>query len=358
MKRMNLDTRAWLVWVLAAAAVTMAARNPLYSILLLAVSRLVEADQGRPDGALSLRLGWPAAARLALLVLLFSGLFVALFVHSGDTVLFWIPKEIPLVGGPFTLEAFFNGAANGLLLLTLLSFFITFNRVVPADRLARLAPRAFQDLGIVLLVALTYIPETARQVQRIREAQAVRGHRIRGLRDWQPLLIPLLVGGLERAMALAEAMVARGFGATRRTAMARSGVGALAAAMCLTFGGWVVALWWSWPGWLLMALGAMLLAATIWSAGRDVAVTHYRRRPWQMRDTALVLASLAAAAALLVPNGLVDERTMTVNFLNGLHWPPFDAAAGLFLIFFAAPAVVGVIAGDPISSVVRTEGEQ
>ena len=42
-----------------------------------------------------------------------------------------------------------------------------------ADRLARLAPRAFQDLGIVLLVALTYIPETARQVaERVRHAIA------------------------------------------------------------------------------------------------------------------------------------------------------------------------------------------
>ena len=48
-------------------------------------------------------------------------------------------------------------------------------------------------------MAITYVPETARHFQRIREAQAIRGHRLRGLRDWRPIVIPLLVGGLERA---------------------------------------------------------------------------------------------------------------------------------------------------------------
>ena len=79
-----------------------------------------------------------------------------------------------------------------------------------------MAPRAFYDLGVVVLIALTYVPQTMQQWQRIREAQAIRGHRWRGVRDWQPLVIPLFIGGLERAMALAEAMVARGYGATAR----------------------------------------------------------------------------------------------------------------------------------------------
>ena len=35
---------------------------------------------------------------------------------------------------------------------------------------------------------------------RIREAQAVRGHRVQGIRDWLPIVVPLLVSGLERAM--------------------------------------------------------------------------------------------------------------------------------------------------------------
>ena len=67
--------------------------------------------------------------------------------------------------------------------------------VVPTAELAGLTPTALYELGLVLLVAITYVPETARHFQRIREAQAIRGHRLRGLRDWRPIVIPLLVGG-------------------------------------------------------------------------------------------------------------------------------------------------------------------
>lgn len=339
----DFDIRAWVVWVLAAAAVTMAARNPLYSILLLATSLVVERYYGKADGAFQLRLTGRQLLRLGLLVVLFSGAFMALFVHAGDVVLFTIPESVPLAGGIITLEAFLNGAANGLLLLTVLSFFLTFNRVVSADRLARLAPHAFQDLGIVVLVALTYVPETTRHVQRIREAQAVRGRRIRGVRDWQPLLIPLLVGGLERAMALAEAMVARGFGATRRAPASPALVGTLALAMGLTFGGWVLALWWGWPGWLLVGLGVLGMAVIVWSAGRAAPITRYRQRPWQAQDTVLAGASIFPVVALLLPWAVVGRESLTVNFLSGLDWPLFDPVAGGLLLLFATPVFAALI---------------
>ena len=346
MKSEIYDTRAWLVWVLAGAAVTMAARNPMYSVLLLLASRAVEWSNARPDSAFNLRLGRLAAIRMAALILLFSGLFGALFVHAGDTILITLPETIPLVGGAITLDAFVSGLANGLLLLTLLSFFLAFNRVVTADRLARLAPRAFQDLGVVVLVALTYVPETARHVQRIREAQAVRGHRIERLRDWRPLLIPLLVGGLERAMVLAEAMVARGFGATRRAPVSSRLLAGLALAMGLTFGGWIAALWWAMPGWLLMGGGLLLMGGVVWSAGRNVSVTHYRRRPWHLKDTVLTVASLAPVAALLLPLNLVDRQSLSINFLGGLRWPAFDPFIGFLLLLYALPAIATLF-GEP-----------
>lgn len=335
------DTRAWLIWVLAAAAVTMLARNPLYSLLLLLASRLVELACGRKDAALDLSLGQVAMVRLAVVVFIFSGLYSALFVHVGEVVLVALPEGLPLLGGPITLDSLLSGFSNGLLLLTLLSLFFAFNRVVTADRLARLAPRAFQDLGVVVLVALTYVPETARHVERIREAQAVRGHRIEGLRDWQPLLIPLLIGGLERAMALAEAMVARGFGATKRTPLSGRLLGVLALGMGLTFGGWIIALWWETPGWLLMALGIVSVIGVMWAAGRGVQATHYRRRPWRRRDSLLVAASLAPVVFLVLPVNLVAQESMSFNFLNGLKWPPFEPLVGFLLLLYALPALYG-----------------
>lgn len=339
------DTRAWLVWVCGAAAVSMIARNPLYSLLLFASSQVVDYSHALPEGAFSLNLDWRVIVRTSLLILLFSGLFSALFVHAGDTVLFAIPREIPLIGGIVTLEAFLNGAINGFVLLTLLAFFLTFNRVESADRLARLAPPAFRDLGIVMLVALTYIPETTRHVHRIREAQAVRGHRIQGVRDWQPLLIPLLVGGLERAMGLAEAMVARGFGATARTQLPGKSVVGLAVAMGLTLGGWVVALWWQWPGWLMVLAGILLVGVIIWSNGRSVRVTRYRRQPWRARDWMLVVLSVLPAVILLLPHDLIDRSSLNINFLNGLRLPAFDPLIGLLLVSYAFPSLIGAVWG-------------
>ncbi len=335
------DTRAWLIWVTAAAAVGMLAHNPLYSALLLLVSRLVEWTCGRRDAALDMPMGHKTMLRLAAAIFVFSGLYTGLFVHVGDTTLVTIPEGVPLISGPITLESLLSGFSNGLLLLVLLSFFFAFNRVVTADRLARLAPRAFQDLGIVVLVALTYVPETARHVRRIREAQAVRGHRIEGLRDWQPLLIPLLVGGLERAMALAEAMVARGFGATNRTPLSGRLLGVLALGMGLTFGGWIIALWWEAPGWMLMALGIVSVLGVMWAAGRGVQATRYRRRPWQTRDSLLVAASLAPVVFLVLPLNLVAQESMSFSFMNGLRWPPFEPLVGFLLLLYALPALYG-----------------
>lgn len=338
MKNEIFDTRAWLAWVLGAATVTMVARNPLYSLILLACSQLVNRTCSRKGGDLQVPM-----VKMAAFILLFSGLFSGLFIHVGELTLVRLPRGLPLVGGPLTVEAFLSGIANGLLLLALLSLFVTFNRVVTGERLVRLAPRAFKDLGIVTLVALTYVPETARQVERIREAQAVRGHQVRGLRDWQPLVIPLLIGGLERAMSLSEAMVARGFGATERKPLSEGSIAWLALSIGLTFGGWIVALWWGTAGWLVMAAGVVILAASIWSAGRGVVVTRYRPRSWQTRDNVLVGLSLFPALVLIIAggaSGVFEFTSFSFSFLNGLAFPEFEAVVGTLLIAYVSPAIL------------------
>jgi energy-coupling factor transport system permease protein len=317
---------------------TMALRNPLYSLILLASSRLVDWICAERDRELSLPF-----ARIAVIILLFSGLFNALFIRVGDVTLAQLPEALPLIGGPLTAEALLSGMANGLLILTLLSLFVTFNRVVTGERLIRLAPRAFQDLGIVTLVALTYVPETARQVQRIREAQAVRGQGIEGLRDWQPLVIPLLIGGLERAMSLAEAMVARGFGATERAPWSQRYLAWLTLATGLTFGGWVAALWWGMAGWVVMGAGVAMLAGAIWLAGRRVVVTRYRQRPWRTADSAIAFASLAPLLLLVLPDELIDASSLSFSFLNAFDWPPFEPAIGALLFLYLCPAVYDLL---------------
>ncbi|MCZ7668356.1 MAG: energy-coupling factor transporter transmembrane protein EcfT [Chloroflexi bacterium] len=154
------------------------------------------------------------------------------------------------------------------MLFTLLLVFIAFNNIVPGSDLVHLTPRAFHDLGLVVLIALTYVPETSRHWQKIKDAQAIRGHQIRGWRDWRPILIPLLVGGMERAMALAEAMVSRGYGATTQTSQPLLAQGLLLLGLGAAFAGWLLSFWFGWPGWVLMGSGVMVLLLLIWAPGR------------------------------------------------------------------------------------------
>lgn len=325
------DVRAWIAWAGAASVLAMLTRNPLYALLLILVARLVDAACGRPERGIALP--W---ARLALAVLLLSALFNGLFVHTGETVLGRLPESWPLVGGIITLEALVYGLTTGLVLLALLAIFVAFNHIVPVSDLVRLAPRAFHDLGVVMLVAVTYVPETVRHLSQVREAQAIRGHQIRGLRDWQPLLVPLLVGGMERAMGLAEAMVARGYGAAANRDQQPGMLLGLAVGLSLTLAGWLLALWRGAAGWLLFAAGALLLVGLLWRQGRAVAHTQYRPHPWQPADTAIALASLLALALALWQGESLTGYTPYPL----VHLPPLSPIVGGALLLLALPALI------------------
>lgn len=329
---MKVDARVWVAWLLIAMTLAMIARNPLYSLILLLVARVVAELCGRPAAAVQLPL-----FRIGLVILIFATVYNALSVHLGETVLLRLPGDWPLIGGHVTLEAAVYGLANGLVLLVLLALFATFNAVVSTSELVRLTPRAFRDLGVIVLIAVTYLPETSRQFQRIREAQAIRGHRFRGVRDWRPLLIPLLVGGLERAMGVAEAMVARGYGATvdappslwTRLGLVTGLIGALA--------GWLWSFWVGWPGWLLVSGSVALVLFVAWRLGTRTPHTVYRPRPWTAWDWRALAAAIAPPLVLLLP--VVDRATLTYSPYPALSLPGFDPFIGLALTGLALPAL-------------------
>lgn len=237
----NLDARAWILWLAAAVIITMLAGSPFYTLLILLAARVVGVVCGQNEAGLSLPL-----ARIGVIILTVTAVFNALMVHIGQTVLFRLPPGWLWIGGPITMEAVVYGLGNGLILLALLVIFTTLNNVLSTAELVRLTPPALRDLGVVLLIALTYLPETTRQLRRIREAQAIRGHQIRGWRDWRPVLIPLLIGGLERAMGVAEAMVSRGYGATADAHQPLAHQLALVIGLLAAFAGWVLSFWLGW----------------------------------------------------------------------------------------------------------------
>jgi energy-coupling factor transport system permease protein len=332
---LRLDARVWGGWTLAAALLTTLTRNPLYIIVILLAARLVGMVWQQPDAPLKLPL-----IRFGAMILTFSTLFNMLFVHVGNTVLFTLPAGWPLIGGPITLEAAVYGAINGLMLLTLLVIFLAFNNIVPGSDLIHLTPRVFHSLGLVVLIALTYVPETRRHWQKIQDAQAVRGHQIQGWRDWRPILTPLLVGGLERAMSLAEAMVARGYGATTPVGQPLLVQGLLLLGLGATFVGWVLSFWLGWPGWVLLGSGIVVLLMLMWALGGKSAARRYENRPWTWRETVVGVTAVLPLFLLLIPWPFFDQSSLYYSPYPQVGLPPFNPFIGLALALLALPGLL------------------
>ncbi len=331
------DARAWLAWLFAGGLLAIIAGNPLYLLLLLLISRIVALACAPLQGGSWRFPFW----RVSLLILLFSTLFNMLTAHIGQTTLATLPAGWPLIGGPLSLEAAVFGFVNGLRLVTLLSFFLAFNAIVPVSELAGLTPRALHELGLVMLIAITYVPETARQFQRIREAQAIRGHRLSGLRDWRPVVIPLLIAGLERALNLSETMVARGYGSTTQVATPLRARLLFLLGLLLALAGALRLLWNAADGWGLLAGAALAIGGAYFLLSRLAQRTHYRPRRWRAGDTLLILGALLALLLLLplprwgrAPLGYVPYPQFT--------WPPFQLAVGAALLGLAVPALLAL----------------
>jgi energy-coupling factor transport system permease protein len=338
-----IHTIAWFVWLGTALGSVSLTRNPLYLILMLATFALVvqhveDADTYTPIPV--------SPGRFVLFVVPVTALFNLLTSHVGETVLGTIPRWIPLLGGPLTAEALVYGAINGLLLAALFTAFVVLNRAVPVRDLIRLVPRAFYPVAVVISIAVTFVPATLRQLQQIREAQMIRGHRMRGPRDWLPLFMPLLVGGLERALQLAEAMTARGFsrvGATQnKQGLAR--FGPLVGLLCLMVGSVLLIS----PvgshvfGGALIAGGVLVLLLTLRRLGRQSPHTSYRQMAWSSRDWIVATGALVALGVI----GWFGRGTRAYMPYPALTWPGFDPLVGVGLLGFLGPLLFSRREGD------------
>jgi energy-coupling factor transport system permease protein len=284
-----------------------------------------------------------AAWKFGLLLILLAAGFNALTSHYGDTHLFTIPGRLPLISGDVTLEALVYGATNGLALAGLLGAFWVLGQALPVRALVGLIPRAFYPLAVVATIAVTYLPATLRQFQQIREAQAVRGHALRGLRDWPPLFMPLLVGGLERALQLSEAMTARGFasqgkqvGSTLQRAWPRL---AMLFGLLLLAGGWMLRLagWVEWGSWLGLGGGIGLIGLGLWATGQRFPRSTYRPPPWRAGDTLALVGALLVLAMLWLPLPWLGSAARWYSPYPKLVLPPFDVRLGLALLGLLGP---------------------
>jgi energy-coupling factor transport system permease protein len=283
----SIHALAWLAWLAAILVVLTATRNPLYLGIVLAWIALVTVAVRRTtDAETSAQAVNISPVRFGLFVTALSAVFNGLTVHFGMTILFTLPQQLPLIGGPITLEAIVYGALNGAVIAGLFAAFLVMNRALSVRELVQLIPRAYYPVAVVVSIAITFVPTTLRQFRLIREAQAVRGHRMRGLRSWLPLFIPLLTGGLERALQLSEAMMARGFASVEGESKGAGSRVAIIVGLLLFVAGWLLRLIWDqpWLGLAFLVIGTVMVLGSIWLVGRRHPHTVYRPQSWSGRD--------------------------------------------------------------------------
>ena len=334
-----IHTWAWLIWLATALAALTLTRNPYYLMLVWGAAIFTSlALRKRVGGAVI-----PVSPlKLTAFVVLLGALFNGVTSHFGASVLFTIPGRLPYLSGDVTLEAFLFGALNGLVLAGMFVVFSVLTQALPVRTLISLIPGAFYPLAVVTSIAVTFIPSTLRQFEQIREAQAIRGHQVRGLRDWLPLLLPLLTGGLERALQLAEAITARGFASQNETQNDERYRWLLLGGLLLLFAGAMTRFSQAYrsAGLALMFSGTLLTLGALWAVGRRAPRSQHRREGWTSASTLTVLGAALASAALLLPIPGLQRAGLTYSPYPAFLWPPFDAAIALGLLGLGAPAVI------------------
>jgi energy-coupling factor transport system permease protein len=348
-RRAQLHPGAWWLWSLSLGTAATRTTNPLLLALLVSVSAYVVATR-RPDTPWSRSYG--AFVKLALAVILIRLVFAIVLGSPvpGTHTLLTLP-ELPLpawaqgirLGGKVTAEALTFALYDGMRLATLLICVGAANALANPSRLLKSLPGALYEMGVAVVVALTFAPSLIADVQRLRAARRLRGRPDTGIRGLLHVGLPVLEGALERSVALAAAMDARGYG---RTAQVPPGVRRTTAA--LTLGGLLGVCAGTYG--LLTAEGAayglpVLLAglaaalAGLKLGGRRSLRTRYRPDRWDVRAW-LVVASGVAVAALLALAAARDPAALNPGVVPLVAptlplWPVAAVLLGLLPAFVA-----------------------
>ncbi len=330
---------AWWVWAIGLAAAASRTTNPLLLVLILAVAgtvvttRRTTAPWARSFG-LFLKLGLIVIAIRVLAQTIFGA-------STPGRVLVDLP-EVPLpawaagvtLGGVVTDLALANALVDGLRLATVLACIGAANALANPKRLLASAPAALYEMGVAVVVALSFAPSLVGSVQRIRAARRLRGRPDRGPRSLLTVAMPVLEDALERSLALAAAMDSRGYG---RRADVAPGLRRLTAVLSLAgLGGVVLGLYGlldaTGPAWLglpLLLLGVLVATAGMLLAGRGVQRTRYRPDPFAGPEWLITAAGIVAAVTSIV-TGLIDPGALRPEVLPVLAIPlPALATAGL-----------------------------
>jgi len=141
------------------------------------------------------------------------------FNHEGTTILLYFST-----GNPLTLESILYGFSAGIMIVTILLWFISFNRVMTSDKFIYLFGKVLPALSLVLSMSLRFVPKFKSQMMIVTEAQRSIGRDVSIGSLWRRTKTAILIfsimitWSLENAIETADSMKSRGYGVKGRTA--------------------------------------------------------------------------------------------------------------------------------------------
>jgi len=140
------------------------------------------------------------------------------------TIIFLTNFIFAFIGGRAMAESLENAVAMTLRFIVLVESFSIFFLTTSPDHLglALEQTRIPYEFCFAFTTAVRFVPVLAEEAQTIMDAQKARGLELeRGgflkrIRNYIPILIPLIVSAIRRSLELAEAMESRAWGATKK----------------------------------------------------------------------------------------------------------------------------------------------
>ena len=200
----NLDPRIKFVYVCSifAVAITFWEILPLLMLFLLQIPFVLIAGVRR-EWLRSMR----GAVFLATIIFLTN--FIVAFIGAGYV---------------FTAKSLENALAMTVRFIVLVESFSVFFLTTSPDHLGLALEQTHvpYELVFAFTTAVRFVPVLAEEAQTIMDAQKARGlelergNFLKRIRNYIPILIPLIVSAIRRSLELAEAMESRAWGATKK----------------------------------------------------------------------------------------------------------------------------------------------
>ncbi len=338
---------AWWLWSLCLAVAASQTTNPLLlAFLICAAVIVVAARKPNAPWGKSFEFFLFLGAMIVTIRVLFQLVFGA---EMGTTVLVELPGvSFPdwmsglRLGGSVTLEALLGAFYDGLRIATITIVIGAANSLASPTRLLKAVPTALYELGVSIVVALTFIPQLTTDAGRIREMRRLRGKNMKGVKGFASLGLPVLAGALDRSIILAESMDSRGYGRRQKesTLGHRVSIGLVLASLSLALIGVYSLLTAGMSAYfaiLILFIGLLLGGVTLWRAGRTRIRTVYRPDIWALPEWLVSVAGVAVLGIFLTARAPADQALVLTPELN--TWPALPLWGLLVFAIACTPAI-------------------